>query len=1110
MKKSLLKDSIRQIKNTYKRFLSLLLIVLLGVGFFAGIRATSPDMKDTIDTYFDEKNVMDVQVMSTLGLTGDDVNAISNIEGVGTAVGAYSFDATFDSGENEYVVKIQSIPEGINQLQLVDGSLPQNSDECVVEPALLTRSDYKIGDYIELTPEETDVTNSVVDDTEEEENTSSLKNNKVKIVGTVKSPEYISSSRGTSKLGSGSVDFYMYVTSENVNMDVYTTIFLTVDGAKELKTYDEEYENKVEEIKDKIEAISEERKQIRYDEIVGEATDQLNEAQAEFDKQKQEADSKIADAQKQIDNAKAELESGRQELAENRSSAQREFANADKQISDAQTQIDNSKTQLESKRQETNSQIESAEENLANLQNVKTQYDNLVSQKSGINTQLIQINASLEELNKNPEENAEKIKELTTTKATLEASLKQIDAGISTIESTLSSQGISVSNLDATIEIISSQISSAKQELIDAENQINSAQQELDAQKEELEKTKSSTNSQLANAQETLDQAEIEISENEQKLEEERVNAQEQLDEAQAKLNDARTQISKIERPTWYILDRNSNYGYVEYIQDTDRIDNLAQVFPVVFFLVAALMSLTSMSRMIEEQRVQIGTLKALGYNKLQISMKYVIYALLATILGGILGMIIGFKLIPSVITMMYAMMYEIPEADCIIRLDIGLVGIGFALIATLGATIYTCAKELKEKPANLMLPRAPKPGKRILLEHIPFIWKRLKFTNKVTARNVFRYKKKMLMTVIGVCGCTSLIIAGFGIRSAIGNMIPNQYDEIFLYDGSLEFQDDVTTTQIQEENEKVRAQEKIADTLTTYMNTVEITSIDNAQTINLVVTDQIDNFDNFIKLKSRTNKKETYTLSQDTVILSEKIATLLDINVGDTITIKNADDIEKDVKVGAITENYLYHYMYMSSTLYNNLYGENSYKPNTILIKEADGTTTQDEENIGRTLLENKDIVSGVTFLSNTKDIFSEVMDRMGLVVYVLIIAAGLLAFAVLYNLSNVNISERIRELATIKVLGFYNGEVFNYITKETRILTVMGIILGLLGGYFLSMYAVKTCELDMLMFNYNIGIMCFVWGIVITVVFAEIVNIAVNHTLKKISMADSLKSVD
>ena len=408
------------------------------------------------------------------------------------------------------------------------------------------------------------------------------------------------------------------------------------------------------------------------------------------------------------------------------------------------------------------------------------------------------------------------------------------------------------------------------------------------------------------------------------------------------------------------------------------------------------------------------------------------------------------------------------------------------------------------------MLQRAPKPGKRILLEHITFIWKRLKFTNKVTARNVFRYKKKMLMTVIGVCGCTSLIIAGFGIRSAIGNMIPNQYDEIFLYDGSVELKDNVTTSQIQEEIEKVKAQNKVQDTLTAYMTTVEITNIENAQTINLVVTDQINNFDNFIKLRSRTNKKETYKINQDSVILSEKIATLLNIKVGDTIRIKNTDDIEKDVKIGAITENYIYHYMYMSSELYNSLYGENSYMPNTILIKEIENTTLQDESDIGKALLENKDIVSGVTFLSNTKDIFAEVMDRMQLVVYVLIIAAGLLAFAVLYNLSNVNISERTRELATIKVLGFYNLEVFNYITKETRILTVIGIILGLFGGYFLSMYAVKTCELDMLMFNYDIGIMCFVYGVIITIVFAEIVNIAVNHTLKKINMADSLKSVD
>ena len=632
----------------------------------------------------------------------------------------------------------------------------------------------------------------------------------------------------------------------------------------------------------------------------------------------------------------------------------------------------------------------------------------------------------------------------------------------------------------------------------------------LESQKEKLAQTKTSTYNTLKNNEQKLENSKQEIAENEQKLEDARKETQEKLDEAQEKLNDAKTQIAKIEKPTWYILDRNSNYGYAEYIQDTDRIGNLAKVFPIVFFLVAALISLTSMSRMIEEQRVQIGTLKALGYNKIQISFKYIIYAFLATIIGGIAGMIIGFKLLPAIITMMYGMMYTLPKAECVIRMDIGMLGLGFALICTLGATIYTCVKELKEKPAELMLPKAPKPGKRIMLEKITFIWKRLKFTNKVTARNVFRYKKKMLMTVIGVAGCTSLIIAGFGIRNAIGNMIPNQYGEIFKYDGTIEFKDDVTKTQIQEENEKVKSLDKIEDTLPSYMKTVEITSIQNSQTINLVVPEQTDRLNEFIGLRSRKHKKETYTLDDESVIISEKIANLLKIKVGDTITIKNTDDIEKDVKVGAITENYIYHFMYMSSNLYNKLYGENTYKPNTLLIKEVEGTTEDDEETAGKTILKDDTVVAGVSFLSRTKDIFADVMDKMQLVVYILIISAGLLAFAVLYNLSNVNISERIRELATIKVLGFYDKEVFNYITKETRILTVLGIFLGLFGGYFLSMFAVKTCELDMIMFNYDIGKMCFIYGIAITIIFAEIVNLAVNRTLKKISMTESLKSVD
>ncbi len=1134
MEKSLLKDSIRQIKNTLKRFLSIVAIVLLGVGFFVGITATSPDMKDTVDKYFDDENVMDIEIISTLGLTDEDIEALKQVEGTKDVVGTYSIDATFNNGKKEYVVKIESMPNEINNVILQEGNLPQNANECVVESSLLTWTDYKIGDYITLNPQKVESSTSLVDigissddeqsngsnmennkpaenDSNLEENSdedSTAKNKKVKIVGTVQSPLYISRSRGSSKLGSGSVNYYMYMPKENFNMDVYTIAYITVDGAKDLKTYSDEYKDKVEGVIDNIEDISDERKQARYNCIVNNAQSKLDDAQKEYDEQKQKAEDELQDAQNKIDNGKAQIEAGEKELKKARNQANTEFENADKKLEEAEEQLNSAKTEFETKKQETEKQLSEAQKNVDNLNQVKSNYENLKKQKKDIESQVGQIEESLKALNQNPEVNADKITELTKNKATLEATISEINAMILQIETSLSNQGIQ--DLSKTIASINSQIEQGKQELLNAENTINQNEKELESQKEKLAQTKTSTYNTLKNNEQKLENSKQEIAENEQKLEDARKETQEKLDEAQEKLNDAKTQIAKIEKPTWYILDRNSNYGYAEYIQDTDRIGNLAKVFPIVFFLVAALISLTSMSRMIEEQRVQIGTLKALGYNKIQISFKYIIYAFLATIIGGIAGMIIGFKLLPAIITMMYGMMYTLPKAECVIRMDIGMLGLGFALICTLGATIYTCVKELKEKPAELMLPKAPKPGKRIMLEKITFIWRRLKFTNKVTARNVFRYKKRMLMTVIGVAGCTSLIIAGFGIRNAIGNMIPNQYGEIFKYDGTIEFKDGVTKTQIQEENEKVKSLDKIEDTLPSYMKTVEITSIQNSQTINLVVPEQTDKLDEFIGLRSRKHKKETYTLDDESVIISEKIANLLKIKVGDTITIKNTDDIEKDVKVGAITENYIYHFMYMSSNLYNKLYGENTYKPNTLLIKEVEGTTEDDEETAGKTILKDDTVVAGVSFLSGTKDIFADVMDKMQLVVYILIISAGLLAFAVLYNLSNVNISERIRELATIKVLGFYDKEVFNYITKETRILTVLGIFLGLFGGYFLSMFAVKTCELDMIMFNYDIGKMCFIYGIAITIIFAEIVNLAVNRTLKKISMTESLKSVD
>lgn len=1103
MKKSLLKDTVRQIKNTFKRFLSILLIVFLGVGFFAGIRATSPDMKDAVDTYYDSQNMMDLEVISTLGLTEDDIKAIKNIDGVENAVLAHSFDATVKTEDKDIVVKVESLPTEINELKIIEGKLPEEQNECVVEESFLIGTKFKIGDYITINLENTQT------DSESLEEKQTVKNSNMKIVGTVESPEYISRTRGTSKLGAGTINYYMFIPEENIDMEAYTIAYITVKDAKELETYNKDYQDMIDEVSDKIEKISEERRQARYQEIVDEAKEKLDSAQNEYDTQKKQAEDEITQAQKQLEDAKNKVESGKAELEKSKKSSRSELEKAETNLTSGEEQLKKAKEEYKSKKDEANKQIEEAEQKIKQLKEIQGNYTELKAQTTKLEESISGINKALEQLKQDETINADKIAELEKQKAELNVALEKINASISMIENSCKQHGFKADEISTLVTSIESQVKDAKNQLNDAETKIKNTENELAQGREKLKASKNEVNKKLATAQTELEQAEAEINENENKLNDAKKEMEEKLEDAQKKLNDAKLQIEKIKKPKWYILDRNSNYGYAEYIQDTDRIGNLAKVFPLVFFLVAALISLTSMSRMIEEQRVQIGTLKALGYNKLSISMKYIIYALLATIIGGVLGMIVGFKMLPQIIYSMYAMMYTLPGIECKFQMDVGMLGLFAALACTLGATIYTCVKELSEKPATLMLPRAPKPGKRILLERIKFIWNKMKFTQKVTARNIFRYKKKFLMTIVGVAGCTALIITGFGIRDAVSKMIPSQYGEIFKYDSIVSLKDDISNKQIEEEQSKIQNLDNIDNTISCYMKTVEITNIENSQTLNLIVFKEDQDFSEFVTLKSRSGK-ENYKLQNDSVIISEKIASTLKIKVGDTITIKNTDDIEKNIKVGAITENYLYHYIYMTDELFNELYGANAYKPNTILIKENTAISENDEEEIGRQILSDTERVSGVTFLSKTKDIFRDVMDKMQLVVYILIIAAGLLAFAVLYNLSNVNISERVRELATIKVLGFYDKEVFDYVIKETRILTAIGILLGMFGGYFLTMYIIKTCELDMLMFDKRIGIMSFVYGIIITVVFAEIVNIAVNRILKKINMADSLKSVD
>ena len=670
-KKALLKDAFKEIKTTYKRFISILLMALLGVGFFAGLRATSPDMLDTIDKYFKEQNVYDIEVISTLGLTDDDIQAISNIENVGEVYGTYSKDGLIKLEEKELVTKILCIDD-VNKPKLVSGNLPQNDNECVVERSFLETSNKQIGDTIEVEPEEEKVVG------QDENNQEYLNNKTLKIVGTVDSPLYISRERGTSKLGSGQIDSYIYVTRGNINSIVYTEIYVTLENSDKYETSSNKYEKYVEETKEKIEEIKEERQQARYNSLINDANKKIEDAEKEFNEEKQNGESQIKDAETQIQNGKNEIETYEKEILSQEQNANSKFASAQAQLDSAENQI----------------QVQEA-----NLKN-----------------------------------------------------------------------------------------------------------------------TKYSTNKQIANAKAQIETSKAELQKSEEELNTKKAEFNQKIQEAEGKLIDAKEEVAKIENPVWYILDRNQNAGYSSFIQDTKSIENLSFVFPIVFFAIAILVSLTSMTRMVEEERQEIGTLKALGYNKFHIALKYIIYSSLACVIGGVIGMNIGFQLLPRVIWDMYEMMYTMPSISISFNYENATIGLDLMYICIVGATLYSILKEVRNAPATLLRPKAPKIGKRVLLERITPIWKRLNFSRKVTIRNIFRYKKRFLMTVIGIFGCTSLILAGFGLKDSISKILPYQYENIFNYDMQIAIKSTLEDTQKQSLVEELKTKDGVQEVTESYI----------------------------------------------------------------------------------------------------------------------------------------------------------------------------------------------------------------------------------------------------------------------------------------------------
>ena len=1016
MKSALLKDSIKEIKNTYKRFLSILVMAFLGVGFFAGMRAASPDMVDTIDQYYKESQVYDIKILSTLGLTNDDIDAISEIDEIENTVGTYETEGKIEIDNKEIITKIMSV-EKLNKPILLQGNLPKTQNECVVEDSFLTANHKSIGDTIEVEIEKTK--------NDEGEEVEYLNKNILKIVGTVKSPLYISRDRGTSSLGSGKIDYYIYVPKENIKAnEIYTNIYIKLKNSENYTTSSEKYEEYIAEVKEKIEAIKEEREKARHDKLVDIATRKVKEAEEKLNENKQNAQQQIEEAKQEIENGKNKIEKAEVKLNSSKKEADTKFKSAYNQIQMAKKSIFQNETQLNQKEQEAGQQITELE---IKKQELQTQFDTIENNLTQLETQYNQIkdNPNISEEQKQMLEN--KIQMLKQSKQTIKAGIEQINNGITT----------------------------GKQEIENAKTQLQNAKNELTKKEKQYEATKTATYSSLENAKIEIEKSKTELEKGEKELEEKQEEFKDKIADAESKLIDSREKIANIENPTWYVLDRYSNTGYNSFIQDTESIENISKVFPIVFFMVALLISLTSMTRMVEEQRTQIGTLKALGYNKLQIASKYVIYAGLACVIGGVLGMSVGFVLLPQIIWTMYQMMYQMTD-NIHISFNIIIGGMGLLLICVciIGATIYAVLKELVQTPSTLMRPKAPKMGRRVLLEKIPFIWKRLSFSQKVTVRNIFRYKKRFLMTIIGILGCTALIVVGFGVRDSIRCIMPNQFEKVFNYDMQIGLKNGLEDEQKQKYIISLQEKTELEKVVETYMTSNIAKNQENEEDVQIIVPKEPKDLDEVINLTD-VKTGEKVQLEENAICLTDKVAELLNVKQGDTITLKDSKDKERQVKISNIVENYVYHYVYMSRITYENLYGENY---NTNMLFTKNNNLSEEQETNLATEIMNQSEVASISRNSSIMNLLDDTMKSLNYVVIILIVSAGLLAFVVLYNLSNVNISERIRELATIKVLGFYDKEVYSYVTRETVILTAIGIVLGLIGGYFLNYFIIRN----------------------------------------------------
>lgn len=1126
-KKALHKNFLMEIKNSLNRFLSIFFIVALGVAFYSGIQSTAPDMRYLGDAYYDENGLMDLKVAGSMGITQKDIEALESLEYVEKVEAGYMTDVICGSYEDQAVLHMESLLPTMNKVNITEGRMPEQAGECILDERFASSGGYHAGDTLEIKED--------INGDEE----GILKSHEYVITGLCSSSEYISFGRGSTTIGTGEISGFIYVLEDNFDLEVYTQVCLAASGAKDTTAYTDEYDAIIDRVTEQVEDIKGLQCKARYREIKAEADEKLTDAKKELEDGKQEADEKLSDAKAELDDAQKQLDEGKEELADAKkqiedarselSSKQAELDSAKAQIADGQTKLDAGRKELASSESEFNKTARTAQKKIDDgekalksgkkeLEAGKKEYESSLKAFNSGKEQYEQLKAQYESALSVPDSMTEE--QLLAMKQQLDGLKSQLD----TSEKQLAAAKKQLDDSEKTIKSKETELNKAKEELAKGKKELEAAKEELAKQEANLQSARNQTAdgesqiasgwAKLADSEQEIQDGEAEISENEEKLadgkkeyEDAKKEAEETIADGEAKIADAEKEIADLKVPKWYISDRTDLPEYSGYGDNADRIRNLGRVFPVLFFLVAALVSLTTMTRMVEEERTQIGTLKALGYGKLSIASKYINYALLATVGGSILGMLIGEKLLPYIIIRAYGVLYpNIPIPVIPFNLEPALFAAGGALICTIGATMLSCYKELAAASAVLMRPPAPKKGKRVFLERFTFLWNHLSFTWKATIRNLFRYKKRFFMTIFGIGGCMALLLVGYGLRDSIQDIGKIQYGEIHLYDGMIVLDEDASSADKEELDNTLAEESDIQSAMTIFMKKINIKSGGANREVYLVVPKEQEVIGGFINIRDRLTGEE-YVPDDEGIILTEKTAKLLEVEQGDKVSIVTDGGTQMEVKVSNICENYMMHYAYMTPGLYEQLY-KTLPEYNNVYFTMKDGAESMAEQ-VGEKAL-TRDAALSVTYTKNMVNQLQDMLSTLDSVIIVLIISAGMLAFVVLYNLNNININERKRELATIKVLGFYDMEVGAYVYRENILLTVIGTAFGVILGIILHRFVVVTVEVDLCMFGRNINFLSFVYAILFTFGFSVIVNFTMFFKLRKIDMVESLKSVE